>query len=204
MRYARVDGAFQHSPWEVQKHYKFLLLHRGTLPTDDIIIITTTPFQLKSVSLYEIHFNLERAPSIVDLAIVLKAASSLALTDDILSASMCYWHARMVFESLASAVPGQIQEGNEPHRRGKFGKILGAVDVDGRFLLAKLDLCRRVSDVRELLSLSNVFQRISFFQAEVNRLRYEKREKIRERGESSDAEVCRLFCICPGKPPYEC
>ena len=170
IRYARIDHSFQRNPKETQKHFRAVFRDGNLNPmAEDTIIITPTPLLTDSVSLYEIYFDLEQAPTIIDLAIVLKAVTSFARRDP-LNTFLCYLHARLLFEGLACTFQGRVQEGNVSQLRGNFGSLLGAIDASGRIILVKMNLCSRISNIYELLTLSEVLGRISSIRAERTRL----------------------------------
>jgi len=141
-RYIRIDRSFRHNPSTVLRHYK-TLLRGNALPADDTIIIDPTPFPTGSYSLYKVEFAL--APNILDLAALLDAVSSLAPNYD-LYRFMCYWHSRILFESLVQAFQGTVEAGEKPEQRGRIGWSdfsISVVDQNGRFRFNRLTRMRQ-------------------------------------------------------------
>ena len=164
-RFIRIDRSFQRNPPHTQDHHRPLLRGRS-LPADDTLMISSTPHLAGSFSVYVMHFDFAVAPSILDLAIVLSAVTSAAPVYNL--ETMCYWYARMVFESTAESFNGRVEPGQCPELRGRFTRGIRLVEKDGKFCLAilayvpwikrslvalptRLDLLSEVTHLREEL-----------------------------------------------------
>jgi len=168
-RHIRIDRSFQRNPSCVKNHYR-TLLRGGGLPADDTVIITPTPYRTGSFSLYAAYFHDDQRPTILDLAAVLQAVTSLAPMYDLYA--MCYWHARMSFDGLAFSFQGRIMEAHKPSSRGKFGN-LKVTEQNGRLVLTCLKRLPSWSrNFLELPTLPMVLERVAIMRAEISEAEY--------------------------------
>jgi len=206
-RFIRIDRSFQRNPPHIQGYHRPLLRGRS-LPVDDTLIISSTPHLAGSFSVYVMHFDFAVAPSILDLAIILSAVTSAAPVYNL--ESMCYWYARMVFESTAESFNGRVEPGQCPEHRGRFARGIRLVEKDGKFCLAVLAYVPWIR--RSLVVLPtrlDLLSEVTYLREEMERAWYRAEsveatgdEPIAAAGESStveqleDSEV-RIIILSP-------
>jgi len=156
-RYIRLDRSFDHNPSLVLNHYR-TLIRGGTILADDTIIISDQLYLDGSYPLHEVRFDHSRAPTILHLAALLEAITALAPNYHIYK-YMCYWHSRMVFDSLTHLFPHYAYEREKAQMRGRFRWSVPVIDRRGGFVIGTKANHAVVPENDELPSLPRILNR---------------------------------------------